>query len=189
MRIVLLGPPGAGKGTQAVLLCRQFGIPHISTGEILREQVSSGSELGKKVKAILDAGELVTDELVMEVVEQRLAHTDCKAGFLLDGVPRTVKQAESLSTYLSGRNEQIQHVVQLLVPEAVLLERIKQRSGAASGARSDDTAEVAARRLQVYWAQTAPVANYYRQVGLLREVDGVGAVDEVTNRILKSVHG
>jgi adenylate kinase len=134
---------------------------------------------------VLDAGELVGDELVMEVVAARLQQPDCVNGFLLDGVPRTVVQAEILSGLLTKSGQSLAGVVQIAVPEDVILDRIRQRGGAA--ARSDDTAEVAARRLQVYWAQTAPVASYYRDSGQLREVDGVGSVEEVLARILAAV--
>ncbi len=185
MRIVLLGPPGAGKGTQAVLICKKYGIPHISTGDMLREAVASGSELGKTVKSVLDAGELVTDKLVMQVVGDRLRREDCARGYLLDGVPRTVVQAEILRDMLFELGIALTRVVQLSVPEQVLLDRIRHRGGA--GARTDDTAEVAAKRLQVYWTQTAPVAEFYRQEGLLAEVDGVGSVEEVSERIFEAV--
>ncbi len=187
MRIVLLGPPGAGKGTQAVLICKRYGIPHISTGDILREQVASGSALGNQVKSVLDSGELVSDELVMKVIEDRLQRADCAQGYLLDGVPRTVVQAEILQAFLASSKTPLTRVVQLEVPEQVLLDRIRHRGGA--GARTDDTAEVAARRLQVYWTQTAPVAEFYRNQGALREVDGVGSVEDVSERIFASVDG
>lgn len=187
MRIVLLGPPGAGKGTQAVLICKRYEIPHISTGDILREQVASGSALGKQVKSVLDSGELVSDELVMKVLEDRLQRADCSRGYLLDGVPRTVVQAEILQSFLLASMTPLTRVVQLEVPEQVLLDRIRHRGGA--GARTDDTAEVAARRLQVYWTQTAPVAEFYRKQGALRQVDGVGSVEEVSQRIFSSVEG
>jgi adenylate kinase len=185
MRVVLLGPPGAGKGTQATFLCKKFSIPHISTGDILREQVASGSPLGLKVRSVLDAGELVSDELVMQVVEERLSRPDCSNGFLLDGVPRTVPQAEILNTILDKSGLRLTGVVQVVVPEDVLLERIRLRGGGS--ARSDDTAEVAVRRLHVYREQTAPVASFYEQKGLLRGVDGVGTVDEVSVRILSAL--
>jgi len=185
MRIILLGPPGAGKGTQAVLICKKYGIPHISTGDMLRQQVASGSALGKMVKSVLDSGELVSDELVMQVLEDRLAAPDCTHGYLLDGVPRTVVQAEILRSILAKSNSSITSVVQLEVPEQVLLDRIRHRGGA--GARSDDTAEVAANRLQVYWTQTAPVAEFYRQEGLLKQIQGVGSVEEVSARIFSAV--
>jgi adenylate kinase len=187
MRIILFGPPGAGKGTQAVLLSKAFAIPHISTGEILREQVGLGSELGRRVKAVLDAGQLVGDALVIEVVKDRIGRADCHSGFLLDGFPRTVAQAEALTALLGEQGCPIGHVVELVVPESVLLERIKSRGETAGSGRSDDNAEIAAKRLEVYWSQTAPVASFYRQEGILREVDGVGTVEEVTDRVVKVV--
>ena len=187
MQIILLGPPGAGKGTQAVLLCKELSLPHISTGEILREEQATGSTLGLTVKGFLDAGSLVPDETIIQVTEERLRRPDCSSGFLLDGFPRTVQQAEVLEGYLASLKQPLSHVVQLIVPEQTLLERIKARSGSLAKARSDDNAEVAAYRLQVYWTQTAPVAEFYRTKGLLREVDGVGTVDEVKSRILSTV--
>lgn len=187
MRIILLGPPGAGKGTQAKEIVARYGIPHISTGDLLREQVASGSELGNRVKAILDSGELVTDEIVMEMVDDRINRADCVKGFLLDGVPRTVRQAEILASMLEQRKTSLTAVVQISVPDEVLLERIRNRGIANAGTRTDDTAEVAAKRLEVYRTQTAPVASYYKQRGALKEVDGVGAVAEVSQRIFTSV--
>lgn len=181
MRIVLLGPPGAGKGTQAVKICAQYGIPHISTGDMLRQQVASGSPLGLKVKSILDSGDLVTDDIIMQVVEARLSQDDCERGFLLDGIPRTLVQAESLATLLLKMGARKLVVLQITVPDEVILERIKTRAGESS--RSDDTAEVAAKRLQVYREQTAPVADYYEQHGSLVKLDGVGSIDDVFHRI------
>jgi adenylate kinase len=186
MRIVLLGPPGAGKGTQAVVISKRYGIPHISTGDMMREQVASGSELGRRVKAILDSGELVPDPVIMDVVAERLERPDCAAGFMLDGIPRTLGQAESLDRLLASMKRPLQHVVQLTVPEGILLDRIRQRGAMSGGVRSDDSMEIAAKRLEVFWAQTAPVSTYYRNAGLLREVDGVGTVDEVSARLFGS---
>jgi adenylate kinase len=185
MQIVLLGPPGAGKGTQAAKISAQFSIPHISTGEMLRQQVASGSPLGKRVKSILDSGELVTDDIIMQVVEARLSQPDCARGFLLDGIPRTVGQAENLGQLLLKMGSPKLRVLQINVPDNVLLERIQLRQGESS--RSDDTAEVAAKRLQVYWEQTAPVANYYEHLAALVKLDGVGAVEEVFQRIVKAL--
>jgi adenylate kinase len=187
MRLVLLGPPGAGKGTQAVLISKKFEIPHISTGEMLRSAVASGSELGRRVKSIMDAGELVSDDVIMEVVVDRLQQPDCAAGFLLDGIPRTLVQAQKLDAMLDSLNLQLLHVIDISVPEEVLLNRIKQRGVSSGDARTDDNAEVAKRRLEVYWAQTAPLSEYYRKAGLLREVDGVGEVEQVSDRIYRAL--
>jgi adenylate kinase len=187
MRIILLGPPGAGKGTQAKEIVTRYGVPHISTGDLLREQVVSGSELGNRVKTILDSGELVTDEIVMEMLDDRISRADCAKGFLLDGVPRTVKQAKILACMLEKRKVALSAVVQISVPDEILLERIRNRGMANAGNRTDDTAEVAAKRLEVYRTQTAPVASYYKELGALKEVNGVGSVGEVSQRIFASV--
>jgi adenylate kinase len=182
MRIVLLGPPGAGKGTQAVLLSKELQVPHISTGEMLREAVASGSPLGLRVKGILDSGELVPDAVVIDVVRDRLGRADCGAGFLLDGFPRTVEQARALTVVLKELGRELTHVIDIAVPEGVLLERIRGRGQAGSG-RTDDSAEVAARRLEVYRAQTAPVAGFYKELGRLISIDGLGSIDEVSLRL------
>lgn len=186
-RMIMLGPPGAGKGTQSIILCGKLGVPHISTGDILRRAVADQSELGLKAKEFMDSGQLVPDALVIELTKERLAQPDCAEGFLLDGFPRTLAQAQSLDAMLQELNAPITDVVDLRVEEGVLLERIKGRASAGSG-RSDDSLEVAAERLKVYWAQTAPVSGYYRDSGKYREVDGLGAVEEVTERILKSLN-
>jgi adenylate kinase len=187
MRIVLLGPPGAGKGTQAVLIAKKFKIPHISTGEMLREQVAAQSTLGLKVKATLDAGELVADELIMQIVQDRLGRPDCASGFLLDGIPRTVNQSELLDAILARMATPLTDVVQIAVPQQVIMDR--HRGGAGQSTRSDDSAEVAAHRFQVYLNQTAPVAAFYKEHGCLREVDGVGSVEEVFGRICSAIAG
>jgi len=189
MRLILLGPPGAGKGTQAALISSRFSIPHVSTGEMLRAAVTSGSDLGKRVKAIMDAGELVSDDVIMEVVAERLKQPDCSGGFLLDGIPRTIVQAEKLDTLLSKLDSSLLHVIDISVPEGILLERIKQRGASSAEVRTDDNSEVAKKRLDVYRAQTAPLSEYYRRAGLLREIDGVGSVDEVSQRIFGALAG
>jgi len=183
MRLILLGPPGAGKGTQAALISKKFGIPHISTGDMLREQVAAKTPLGLQVKSILDAGDLVTDEVIMKIVESRLQREDCVQGFLLDGIPRTVNQAEVLKEMLSKSSASVSKVIQFVVPQGVIVDRIRKRGDSAEQARTDDSVEVAVRRYQVYLTQTAPVADYYKGQGCLIEVDGVGAVEEVFERV------
>jgi adenylate kinase len=182
MRLILLGPPGAGKGTQAALIRDRYGIPHISTGDMLREQVAAQTPLGIKVKATLDAGDLVTDDIIMQIVEDRLSRPDCKKGFLLDGIPRTISQAETLTDILTRSGQQITKVLQIVVPQSVIVDRIRKRGDSAPQARSDDSVEVAVRRYQVYLTQTAPLSDYYKHRGCLVEVDGVGAVEEVFSR-------
>lgn len=188
MRIILLGPPGAGKGTQAILLARDAKICHISTGEMMRSAIASGSTLGKKVKGFMDAGELVPDATVIDLIRERLSQPDCAPGFLLDGFPRTVDQAKALTTLLAEMKKPISHVVELKVPDQVLIERVKKRGESGSG-RSDDTEEVLAKRLQVYWKQTAPVTQYYREIGNVVEVDGLATIEEVHARVMQSVKG
>lgn len=186
MRVILLGPPGAGKGTQAISLARDAAIPHISTGEIMRQAVANQSELGLRVKKFLDGGELVPDALVIDLIRERLSRSDCARGFLLDGFPRTVDQAKALTILLEQLNAPISHVIELKVPDSVLLERVRKRGEAGSG-RSDDTEAVVAKRLQVYWQQTAPVTQYYKSVGRVIELDGLGTIDEVHARIINVV--
>ena len=186
MRVILLGPPGAGKGTQAILLARDGKIPHVSTGEMMREAVASGSALGKKVKEFLDAGNLVPDDIVIAIIRDRLSRKDCEKGFLLDGFPRNVEQSEALTKLLNELKKPVTHVVELKVPDQTLIDRVKKRGEGGSG-RSDDNEEVLARRLQVYWKQTAPVTKYYNSVGKVIEIDGLGTIEEVHAKILKAV--
>ncbi|MCB0351970.1 MAG: adenylate kinase [Bdellovibrionales bacterium] len=186
-RIVLLGPPGAGKGTQAVLICQRFAVPHISTGDIFRAAVKSQTELGKQAQGFMDKGELVPDSLVIALVKERLSQQDCREkGFLLDGFPRTLEQSQALTVLLDEIGSPLTHVLDLEVSEAILLERIQNRGNQGSG-RADDSADVAAHRLQVYRDQTAPVTGYYEQNIGVTKIDGLGSVEEVTQRILDAL--
>lgn len=181
MHLVFFGPPGAGKGTQAQKLTQELGIPQISTGDILRAAVNKGTELGKQAGPLMAAGKLVPDELVIGIVDERLKEPDCSTGFLLDGFPRTIPQAEALSAVLSKSGKRIEHVVSLEVPDSVIHERMKGRG------RADDSPETVQKRLDVFREQTSPLKAYYEKVGLLRPVNGVGSLDEIFAAIKKSI--
>ena len=186
MRIVLLGPPGSGKGTQAGRLKDRLGVPHISTGDLLRAAVKAGSPLGLKAKAAMDAGELVSDELMLGLIEERLGQPDIATGYLLDGYPRNLAQAEALDKVLSRIGQPVDKALALTVDEEQIVQRLAKR--AAEEGRSDDTEEVVRNRLAVYREQTAPVAGHYREKGLLTEVDGMGEIDEISQRLMDALH-
>lgn len=181
MHLVFFGPPGAGKGTQAQKMVSEFGIPQISTGEILRAAVASGTALGKQAGPLMAAGKLVPDELVIGIVEERLKEPDCAKGFLLDGFPRTIPQADALALALEKMGKRIEHVVSLEVPDAVIHERMKGRG------RADDSPETVQKRLDVFRQQTAPLKAHYERLGLLRTVNGVGSLEEIAAGIRKSI--
>ena len=191
MSLVLLGPPGAGKGTQAVRIAERFSIPQLSTGDMLREAVASGSASGFQAKEIMDRGELVPDEVVVAVIADRIEQSDTANGFILDGFPRTVTQAAALDEMLSAKSLQLDIVLEIKVDESVLLERIRNRAVEATSrgepVRSDDNPEVFASRLDVYRAQTLPVSEYYRTHGAFTTVDGLQPIDVVTNEIFAAL--
>ena len=176
-RLLMLGPPGAGKGTQAEMLCRAIGIPHVSTGMMLRDHVERGTELGVRAREIMDAGELVPDDIVIAMVAERLAADDAACGFLLDGFPRTRAQAEALDDVL-GSDRTLEAVINLVAPEDEVVQRILSRG------RSDDTEEAVRTRIAVYDEQTAPLIEFYEARGLLTQVDGVGDIEAVLARVV-----
>lgn len=185
MRLVLLGPPGSGKGTQATRLKDKLGLAHISTGDMLRAEISAGSELGKQAKAVMDAGNLVSDEILLGMLESRLSQADVAKGFILDGYPRNVAQANALDALLAKIGQPLDAVVQLDVATDLLVQRIAGR--AAEQGRADDNPESVRNRLNVYNEQTAPVVDFYAGRGTLERVDGVGELDEVEARIHKAI--
>jgi len=215
-RMILLGPPGAGKGTQAKIISALLGIPHISTGDILRDAVKSGSELGKKVKEIMERGELVPDELMDRIVENRLKENDCRKGFILDGYPRTVKQAESLEKILENLNEKLDIVILVDVSEDDVVRRITNRRICPKCGkvynlivpdlrpnedelcdlckvkliqRDDDKEETVRRRYRVYMESTSPLIEYYDKRGILERIDGKHQPEKVKEEILKVLEG
>ena len=189
MRIVLLGPPGAGKGTQAQRIIEKFGIPHLSTGDMLRGAVRKGTEIGRRAKDIMARGELVPDHLVVSVVEERISQPDAASGFVLDGFPRTIVQAETFDNYLGKKSLYLEHVIELRVDEEVLLDRVVTRARQAKelghAVRPDDNREALKIRLDAYNLETAPLVDYYRSKHVLRSIDGLRPVNRVTEDVLE----
>jgi adenylate kinase len=209
MRLILLGPPGAGKGTQAHRLVDKYSIPQLSTGDMLRAAVAAGTETGKRAKDIMDAGGLVSDDIVNAIISDRIEQDDCANGFILDGYPRTLQQADATETLLSSKGMKLDAVVELAVDDSVLVERISGRytcgncgagyhdvnlklakegvcdkcGGTEFKRRPDDRAETVVDRLQTYYKETAPLIGYYYAKGLLRSVDGMADIDDVTKEI------
>ena len=190
MRVVLLGPPGAGKGTQAQIIAGELGVPAISTGDIFRANVSGQTELGQQAKVYMDAGDLVPDEITVAMVRDRLAEPDAKVGYLLDGFPRTIPQAEQLRSSLEELGHGLDRVVELVVDEEELVRRLSGRRMLVDGQmvqREDDKPETVRRRLQVYREQTAPLSGFYDGEGLLSRIDAIGSVEEVTARVMTAL--
>lgn len=184
MKLILLGPPGAGKGTQALRLQESFGLVQLSTGDMLRAAVKAGTEVGKKAEVLMARGDLVPDEVVVGIIADRIEQPDAKKGYILDGFPRNVAQAEALDKMLAGKGTKLDAVVQLEVDDKILLGRIETRAAqTVGGPRADDNAEALAKRLTVYHAQTAPLVAYYKARGVLKGVDGMQEMDDVTRQI------
>ncbi|WP_069650756.1 adenylate kinase [Caloranaerobacter ferrireducens] len=212
MRLILLGPPGAGKGTQASGIVKKYNIPHISTGDIFRKNIKEGTELGKKAKEYMDKGLLVPDDIVVAIVKDRLTESDCKDGFLLDGFPRTVAQADALEAELKNLNMQLDKVINIEVDKEALIERaVGRRICKECGAtfhikfnppkqegicdvcggqlyqRKDDTVETVTKRIEVYLEQTKPLIDYYKDKGILANIDGMQSIDKVFEDIVKAL--
>ena len=193
MKLILLGPPGAGKGTQAQRLVERHGIVQLSTGDMLRAAVKAGTPVGLKAKDVMARGELVSDDIVVGIIEDRIAEPDCARGFILDGFPRTVAQAEALDQMLAKHGLHLDAVVELKVDEGILVGRIEKRvaemTARGEPVRADDNAESLKKRLDAYRAQTAPVSDYYASKGALKTVDGMAPIDDVTKAIAAHLAG
>jgi len=190
MRLILLGPPGAGKGTQAKNLIEAYGIPQLSTGDILRSAIKAKTPMGLAAKEVMDRGDLVSDQIVNGIVSERLDSEDAQKGFVLDGFPRTIAQAEALDKMLADKGTKLDAVVEITADAETLTQRIINRareSAATTGARADDNEDVVRNRLNVYREQTAPLVAHYRDKGLLKSVDGMAPVEDVTAAIRSAV--
>ena len=187
MNLILFGPPGAGKGTQAKILIEQFNIVQISTGDMLREEVKSETDLGKLAKVIMDKGDLVSDEIIMSMIENRITKPDCENGFILDGFPRTFNQAVNLDALLKNLNLKIDKVIEINVNEKLLLQRILKRASENQSIRDDDKSEILKNRITVYKKDTLPVLEYYRKLNKLFTIDGMQNIEEVSKDIQKFI--
>jgi len=193
LNLVLFGPPGAGKGTQAKLLTEHRCLPQLSTGDMLRAAIAAGSELGRHAKVIMDRGDLVSDEIVIGIIADRLNKRDCVQGTIFDGFPRTIPQAEALDRLLEGRGQKIDLAIELKVNDEVLIQRsenrVKEMQAAGQTPRSDDTPETLRARLEVYYKNTAPLIDFYRRQGKLKSVDGMEPIETVTRQIAETLEG
>ncbi len=183
MNIVLFGAPGAGKGVQAQRIVAVHGMAHLSTGEMLRTAISSGSALGLRAKEIIDRGELISDDIIVGIVDARMDGDDCVKGVILDGFPRTVAQARALDVIMADKGMALDHVIEIKVDEGALFSRIENRAAETEGARSDDNADTLRKRLTIYHKNTAPLIPYYKAKGVLRSVDGMASIEAVAMQI------
>jgi adenylate kinase len=191
MNLILLGPPGAGKGTQATILIEMLGIPQLSTGDMLRAAVKAGTPVGKRADAVMKSGALVSDDIVIKIIEDRIGEKDCANGFILDGFPRTLGQAAALETMLKAKKLKLDAVIEFKVDDTILAARVEKRAAETKAAggkpRPDDTAEALRTRLMAYYRETSPLIGYYYAKGLLKSVDGMAPIAEVSKSIAKIV--
>lgn len=191
MNLILLGPPGAGKGTQAEILIKSLGIPQLSTGDMLRAAVKAGTEVGKQADKVMKAGGLVSDAIVIGIIADRITQDDCAKGFILDGFPRTLAQADALEQMLTTKQRKLDAVIEFRVDDGILASRVEKRAkdtiAAGGKPRPDDTAEALKTRLMAYYRETSPLIGYYHAKGLLRSVDGMAPIEDVSKAIAKIV--
>ncbi len=187
MLLILVGPPGSGKGTQSKRLASHFGIPHLSTGDILRQAIRDKTTLGHQVEPIMNRGDLVPDELMVGVIVERIQHDDCARGFLLDGFPRTIAQASAFDETLAAHNTSVSNVIELQVDRDELIRRLTSRQCEEHGQRPDDNQDAIPHRLRIYAEQTIPILDWYSEKGVVVSVDGIGSMDEVFERIIDAV--
>ena len=189
MILILLGPPGVGKGTQASRLTKMRGLVQLSTGDMLREAIANGTELGRKAKSIMDEGKLVADDIILGMIAERLSSPDCANGVILDGFPRTIEQAKGLDTMLVEMGLSVNHVIEMQVDENILADRILKRAQESEQVRDDDNVEVLKKRLKVYHENTAPIIPYYKDRGKVSVVDGMQPIEDVAAAIDRILNG
>ena len=185
LRLIIMGPPGVGKGTQANILKNTLGIPHLSTGEILRNEIKIGSDIGIISKTYIDDGLFVPDNILIKIIKSHITQSDCKNGYILDGYPRNLQQVENLKEILVENNQNIDVAISLTAEKNEVIKRLIKRS--KDSGRSDDTYEIISKRQDVYWEQTAPIIEYYQKLDILKEVNGLGPIEEITHRILEVI--
>ena len=185
IRLIIMGPPGVGKGTQANILMHTLDIPHLSTGEILRNEIKISSDIGIISKNYIDNGLFVPDDILIKIIERNIIHSNCSNGYILDGYPRNLQQVEDLNELLIKVNQSIDFAISLTAKSEEVIKRLIKRS--KKSGRSDDTIEIISKRQEVYWEQTAPIIEYYQQLGILKKVNGLGTIEEITHRILEAI--